>query len=65
MTDLTLMTWRKSSASQGNGQCVEVARWTAGLAVRDSKSPRTGHLMVNERSAAAFVTAIKAGRLDG
>jgi Domain of unknown function (DUF397) len=33
------LTWRKSSHSGGNGDCVEVAWPTPGVAVRDSKHP--------------------------
>lgn len=31
--------WRKSSRSGQDGQCVELARLTDGVAVRDSKNP--------------------------
>ncbi|GAA2657903.1 protein of unknown function (DUF397) [Actinosynnema pretiosum] len=65
MADLNSVTWRTSSASQGNGQCVAVALLGAGIALRDSKSPHAGTLVLPQYSATAFVAAIKAGRLDG
>jgi hypothetical protein len=48
MTDLT---WRKSSFSTDNGDCVEVAVLPDGqVAVRDSKKPSAGHLVLPHRA---------------
>ncbi len=33
------MTWRKSSYSATESNCVEIARTASGIAVRDSKDP--------------------------
>jgi len=51
--------WRKSSFSGSGGNCVEVRQDLA--AVRDSKSATAPALTVD---LAAFVTVVKAGRLD-
>lgn len=55
--------WRKSTYSNDNGQCVELA--LQGQAVRDSKNPTGPHLRVTASSAAAFLAAAKSGRFDG
>jgi hypothetical protein len=58
-TNSAVITWRKSSRSNGQTECVEVAG-TLG-AVRDSKSPAGPPLCVD---LAPMVAVIKAGRLD-
>jgi hypothetical protein len=57
--------WRKSSRSSGNtDNCVEVARPSAGAALRDSKNPAAGHLGLDQASWASFLATVKTGRLD-
>ncbi|MFE0028417.1 DUF397 domain-containing protein [Amycolatopsis sp. NPDC059021] len=47
--EVAFLSWRKSSYSGGegaNGNCVEVAFVPEAVAVRDSKSPETGALLL-------------------
>ena len=55
--------WRKSSYSGGANDCVEVAQVagteSAGIAIRDSKLPRGGVLLVARSSFVVFVKGIR------
>ena len=63
--DLTLVAWRKSSYSNGEGgACLEVADGFDGvMPVRDSKVPDGPALVFPSRSWSAFVTAVSGGTL--
>jgi hypothetical protein len=50
------MTWRKSSYSGNNSNCVEVA-FAERVGVRDSKDPAGGHLTVPPESWRAFLAS--------
>jgi hypothetical protein len=59
--DLSNARWRKSSRSNGQAACVEVARFSSAVAVRDSKNPNGGALVVTPAEWAMFVADVKNG----
>jgi hypothetical protein len=62
---LGLVTWRKSTASNPNGDCVELADLPAGdVAVRNSRDPRGPALIYTRAEIAAFLAGAKAGEFD-
>jgi hypothetical protein len=52
--------WRKSSRSTDKSNCVEVAVTAGAVAVRDSKYPTGGALIIPPLTWAAFTTALRA-----
>jgi hypothetical protein len=64
MRDLAGATWRKSSRSSNQGNCVEVADNLAGvIGVRDSKDTDGPALTFNPGQWAGFVRAVRADAL--
>jgi hypothetical protein len=58
MVDLSGATWRKSSRSSAQGQCVELAFLGEHAAARDSKNPAGPALVFSPRAVRAFVTEL-------
>ena len=61
--DLSGARWRTSSYSTDKSNCVEVAVTADAVAVRDSKAPDAGTLLLTPRAWAAFTAALCAGEL--
>jgi len=62
---LGFLNWRKSTASNPNGDCVEVAPLPAGgVAVRNSRAPRGTALIYTRAEIEAFLAGAKAGEFD-
>lgn len=64
--DIRQAVWQKSSLSDFNGSCFEVARLGSDrLGVRDTKDNGSGPVLIfNQSEWAAFVGGIKAGEFD-
>ena len=64
MTDLSRAHWRKSTRSNGSGNCVEVADNLGEIvAIRDSKDPAGPALVVAPASFATFTETLKSAGL--
>ncbi|MDF2969255.1 MAG: hypothetical protein K0Q93_3033 [Nocardioidaceae bacterium] len=62
--DLSTAAWRKSAYSGGEGgNCVELAVTPQVIGVRDSKNTEGDVLTFSPRAAAAFMAAVKGGRV--
>ena len=62
--DWTRVTWHKSTRSNGSGDCVEVAKLTDGVAVRDSKDPNGPILTFAASEWLAFLAGARDGEFD-
>jgi hypothetical protein len=51
--------WRKSSASQGSGECVEVSKREASILVRDSSNPASVVLSFGPEQWGAFLRRVR------
>lgn len=57
--------WRKSSASNPTGNCVELAELPdGGVAVRNSRHPAGPTLVYTRAEIAAFIHGVRAGEFD-
>ena len=61
---MTTRTWRKSSYSSAQGNCVEVCTDADTVAVRDSKNVPGPELTVSDQAWSGFVQGIKRGEFD-
>jgi uncharacterized protein DUF397 len=64
-TELDGATWRKSSASNSQGACVELARLGSGeFAVRNSRNPEGPALIYTRAEIVALIEGVKMGEFD-
>ena len=62
--DITRVAWKKSTQSNGSGNCVEVAVTPDGVLIRDSKDPEGAILTFTPAEWRAFVGGAKDGEFD-
>jgi hypothetical protein len=63
MRESTILAWRTSSYSGGNGACVEVARTESGAHFRDTKDRSIPAAVASGDAWGAFLQGVTAGTL--
>ncbi|HET9256482.1 MAG TPA: DUF397 domain-containing protein [Pseudonocardiaceae bacterium] len=58
------VTWRTSSRSATQGECVEIAHTPTAIGIRDSKNPTGAYLSCTPTQWTRFLTGVKSGELD-
>jgi hypothetical protein len=59
------LVWRKSTASNPSGNCVELAELASGnIAVRNSRHPAGPMLVYTRAEIAAFIAGVRGGEFD-
>jgi hypothetical protein len=58
------LVWRKTSYSNGDGECVEVAPMNGRIAIRDSKNPSGPLLNYSAAEWRSFLNTAKIGNFD-
>ncbi|MEU7002800.1 DUF397 domain-containing protein [Nonomuraea sp. NPDC046570] len=58
------VSWRKSSFSNTNGECVEFARVADGVLIRDSKNPSGPVLAFTPGEWRAFLAGVRQSEFD-
>lgn len=65
MIDRSPIEWRKADRSGSGDNCVELAAVLGGVAIRDSKNPAGGLIMLSEEGFADLVVRVKRGEFAG
>ncbi|WP_232663693.1 DUF397 domain-containing protein [Pseudonocardia sp. TRM90224] len=64
-SDRTALQWRKSTASNPSGNCVELAELASGeIAVRNSRHPSGPTIVYTRAEIAAFISGVRLGEFD-
>ncbi|MEV7644248.1 DUF397 domain-containing protein [Streptomyces rubiginosohelvolus] len=56
--------WVKARSSNGDGNCVELAKLDSGVAIRNSRFPKSGALLYTPEEVRRFIAAAKLGEFD-
>ncbi len=56
--------WRKATASNATGSCVELGEVDGAIAVRNSRDPHGPAILYTRAEIAAFIDGVKGGEFD-